>query len=212
MRSRVPRALVVGSILLAGCQSGGSPSVTSPVVTATPSVSPTTVVTASAIGSPTAEPTVPTEWTTYTSTRYSYAIDAPADWAATPATRDWPPDGETYPDDNAVDKWAIPPTNPWVLMFVLSVAMAPGETSAARLAKLDGDNAQYCQLEHRREVSVATVTARREDGKCFGSDYIDQVALVNHGRFYFIYLLSATPFSETTKATFEHFLGSFRLL
>jgi hypothetical protein len=41
---------------------------------------------------------------------------------------------------------------------------------------------------------------------------MDQVALVNGDRFYLIYLLSAQPFSETSKATFEHFLGSFKLL
>ncbi len=161
----------------------------------------------------TAGATVPTAWTTYTSSRYSYAVDAPTDWTSTPAKRDWPADGESYPDDNAIDKWALPPGNPnWVLMFVLSVAMGAGETPADRLASLDADNARYCHLEHRREVSVAAMTARREDGKCFGSDYIDQVALVNGGRFYFIYLLSGTPFSDTTQATFEHFLSSFQLL
>ena len=63
-----------------------------------------------------------------------------------------------------------------------------------------------------KNLRLPCAAARREDGKCFGSDYIDQVALVHNGRFYFIYLLSATPFSETTQATFEHFLGSFRLL
>jgi hypothetical protein len=211
MRSRVTHALVAGSLLLAGCQSGGSPSVTASIVVATASASPT--MSATATGSPTAEPTVPTAWTTYPSTRYGYAIDAPADWTSTPAKRDWPPDGESYPDDNAIDKWAIPPTSPnWVLMFVLSVAMAPGETATDRLAKLDADNARYCHLEHRRDATVSGVAGRREDGKCFGSDYIDQVAMVNDARFYFIYLLSATPFSPTTRATFEHFLGSFRLL
>jgi hypothetical protein len=211
MRSRVTHALVACSLVLAGCQSGASPSVTSPILVATASASPTPSATAT--GSPTAEPTVPTAWTTYPSTRYAYAVDAPADWTFTAAKRDWPPDGESYADDNAIDKWAIPPSSPnWVLMFVLSVALAPGETAADRLAKLDGDNARYCHLAHRRDATVAGVAARREDGKCFGSDYIDQVALVKDARFYFIYLLSATPFSQTTQATFEHFLGSFRLL
>ena len=160
MRSRPMLCLVVGSMLLAACQSAGSPSITSPTV-ATPSASPT--ATATATSSPSAEPTVPTAWTTYTSTRYAYAIDAPADWTSTPAKRDWPADGETYPDDNAIDKWAIPPSNPnWVLMFVLSVAMAPGETPADRMAKLDADNAQYCHLANRKDVTVA---ARRRGAR-----------------------------------------------
>jgi hypothetical protein len=213
MRSRVTRALVVGSMLLAGCQSGGSTSVTSPIVVVSPSASPTTIVTATPSASPTAEPTVPTKWTTYTSTRYSYAIDAPNDWRASPAKRDWPASGDTYPDDDAVDRWTNPQNSPyWVLMFVLSVTMAPGETAADRMAKVDADNANYCQMKDQRAVTVDGVAGRREDGRCFGSDYIDQVALVNDGRFYFIYLLSATPFSKVTKATFEHFLGSFQLL
>jgi hypothetical protein len=212
MRVRLTSAFGIASLLLAGCQATSAPSlVASTTIAVTASPSPSSPVTPSSL--PSAEATIPTAWTTYTSTRYGYAIDAPNDWRASPARRDWPADGDTYPDDDAVDRWTNPPGSPyWVLMFVLSVAMAPGETAADRMAKVDADNSNYCQMKDRRAITVDSVAGRREDGRCFGSDYIDEVALVNDGRFYFIYLLSATPFSEVTKATFEHFLGSFRLL
>jgi hypothetical protein len=50
-----------------------------------------------------------------------------------------------------------------------------------------------------------------QEGKSFGSDYIRQVGAVNEGRFYFIYILSGSPLSETNLATFDHFLRSFKL-
>lgn len=205
MRSRYVIGLALVAIVLAGCGSAASPS-----VEASASLSPSL---AAESVSPSAEATVPTEWTTYTSTRYGYAIDAPSDWIATAAAKDWPSTGESYPDDNAIDKWALPPGDPnWVLMFVSSVALSPGEVAADRIAKLEADNAEFCQLSNRRDVTTGGVAARREDGTCFGSDYMDQVALVNADRFYLIYLLSAQPFSETSLATFERFLGSFQLL
>lgn len=205
MASRFMIGLSLVAIILAGCGAAGSPS-----VEASAAVVPSL---AAESASPSAAATVPAEWKTYTSDRYGYAIDAPSDWIATPAAKDWPPTGESYPDDNAIDKWALPPGDPnWVLMFVSSIALSPGELPADRIAKLDADNAQFCQLSNRRDVTTGGVPARREDGKCFGSDSMDQVALVNGDRFYLIYLLSAQPFSETSKATFEHFLGSFKLL
>jgi hypothetical protein len=205
MRSRYVIGLALVAIILAGCQSAMSPS-----IEASASLNPSLPA---ASFSPSAGATVPTDWTTYTSTRYGYAIDAPSDWIATPAAKDWPSSGESYPDDNAIDKWALPPGDPnWVLMFVSSVALSPGEVAADRIAKLDADNAQFCQLSNRQDVTVGGVAARREDGTCFGSDYMDQVALVNGDRFYLIYLLSGQPFSATSKATFGHFLDSFTIL
>jgi hypothetical protein len=160
------------------------------------------------------EATVPIDWTTYTSDRYSYSVDYPTDWLATPAVQDWPPTGDSFPADSAVDKWALPPSNPkWVLMFVLSVRLGEDETPTQRIAKLDADNAaQLCELANRRKVAVDGVTGRQEDGMCFGADYISEVAVVNKGRFYFIYLLSANPFTATSLATFDHFVDSFRFL
>ena len=209
MQFRVTLVLAIGAAIVTGCGSATAPTSEGPG-SPSPSLAPAS---ASASPSPTAEPTVPVNWTAYTSTRYGYAIDYPSDWIATPAKKDWPSTSQSYPDDDAIDKWALPPSNPnWVLMFVSSVALNPGEQPADRIAKLDADNAEFCQLSNRRNVTAGGVAARREDGKCFGSDYMDQVALVNGSRFYLIYLLSATSFSQTTMATFEHFLGSFRFV
>ena len=197
--------LAIAATMLAGCGSIASP-------TLEPSSSSSSTETP-APSSPAWVASVAIEWTTYTSTRYAYSIEYPSDWIATPAAKDWPSTGESYPDDNAIDKWALPPGDPnWVLMFVSSVALNPGELPADRIAKLDADNGEFCQLSNRRDVTAGGVAARREDGKCFGSDYMDQVALVNGDRFYLIYLLSAQPFSEASRARFEHFLGSFQLL
>ncbi|MEA2652202.1 MAG: hypothetical protein QOI85_1923 [Chloroflexota bacterium] len=127
----------------------------------------------------------------------------------TPASRDWPAEGSSYPDDDAIDKWTAPTASPsWVLMFVSSVAMPGDETPEERIAKLDVDNANFCDLDHRRAVTVGAIAARREDGKCFGADYIDEVALVNDGRFYLVYVLSGAPLSAATEATFERFYES----
>jgi hypothetical protein len=156
--------------------------------------------------------TVPVDWTTYTSPHYGYAIDYPTSWVLTPAKQDWPSSGSSYPDDNAVDKWAAPTSDPWILMFVLSVPLAEGESAADRIAKLDHENASLCDLGHRRDVTIDGVAARQEDGKCFGRDYISQIAVVHSGRFYFIWLLSASPFSDTTLATFDRFVASFRFV
>lgn len=153
---------------------------------------------------------MPTDWTTYTSARYKYAVDYPSDWIATPATQDWPAAGNTYPDDPAIDKWVMPPSGPtWVLMFVSSVPLKAGEDASARMKKLDADNAAQCALSGRRDVTLDGQTARQEEGMCFGSDYIREVAAVKGGRFYFLYVLSGSPLTDTTLATFDHFLGSF---
>ena len=97
-------------------------------------------------------------------------------------------------------------------MFVLSVPLAEGETSADRITKLDKENADLCELGDRHDVTIDGVAARQEDGKCFGHDYISQIAVVNSGRFYFIYLLSGSPFSDITLATFDRFVKSFRFV
>jgi hypothetical protein len=153
---------------------------------------------------------VPTEWTTYTSTRYAYSVDYPADWIATPASQDWPAAGFSYPDDPAIDKWVKPAAGSnWVLMFVSSVPLKPGENAKERIARLDADNATVCQLAKRTDVTLDGKPARQEEGMCFGSDYIRQVAAVFKGRFYFEYVLSGSPLSDTTLATFDRFLESF---
>lgn len=192
-------ALALLGVLLAGCAAGGA-------VGASPSAQVSNIASSP---SATGEATETTEWTTYTSDRYQYSIEYPSDWQMTPASRDWPAEGSSYPDDDAIDKWTAPSASPsWVLMFVSSVAMPGDETPEERIAKLDGDNANFCDLDHRRAVTVGAIAARREDGKCFGADYIDEVALINDGRFYLVYVLSAAPLSAATAATFEHFFES----
>ncbi len=207
----------LAAVMLIGCGSAAAPTAQpSPLPTPSVTVSPSLTLQPSAApslesSSPAAEATVPTDWTTYTSERYEYVVDYPSDWIATPATQDWPATGNTYPDDPAIDKWVMPLSgSTWVLMFVSSVPLKAGENAAARMKKLDSDNAQQCDLSGRREMTLDGQTARQEEGMCFGSDYIREVAAVAGGRFYFLYVLSGSPLTETTQATFDHFLGSFK--
>jgi hypothetical protein len=209
-------------VTLVACGSGKAPSVEasasasptpSPSLVSEPPPSPSPARVSASPSPPKAEATVPVDWTTYTSERYRYAIDYPSDWIGTPAAQDWPSNGFTYPEDYAIDKWVMPQTDSiWVLMFVSSVALQQGETPAERIAKVDTDNASVCQLDSRRNLVVDGVPGRGEEGACFGSDYIKQVTVVNGDRFYLIYILSGNRFSETSLATFDHFLGSFRFL
>ena len=212
MLSRCSVLLVLGAILVS-CGPAAAPSAPptpspTPILTPAPTPAPTAPP---ASPSPVAEATVPVDWTTYTSPKYAYSIDYPTDWTATPASQDWPATGFSYPDDPAIDKWVMPPGDSWVLMFVSSVPLMTGETAKQRIAKLDADNAQApCQLGHQTDVTVDGKTARQEDGGCFSSDFIREVAVVNNGRFYLIYILSGSPLTDIGLATFDHFLGSFK--
>jgi hypothetical protein len=218
--SMLDRSVLVISISVlaacAGCSPAAGPSSTVtpvPAPTAAPA-SASAAATASASpfasASPAAEATVPTDWTTYASTRYAYSVDYPTDWIATPASQDWPATGFSYPDDPAIDKWVKPAAgSDWVLMFVSSVPLKDGETAKERIARLDADNATVCQLSNRQDVTLDGATARQEEGMCFGSDYIREVAAVHDDRFYFEYVLSGSPLSDTTLATFDLFLASF---
>jgi hypothetical protein len=210
--------LTIAAAIAAGCTSGATPSTSgSPMpVTTVESLAPpepTPTPTASASPSLAAVPTVPVDWTPYTSKRYRYSVDYPSDWTPTVAQQDWPSDGYSYPEDYAIDKWA-PPTNvpTWVLMFVSSVPLMKGETPAARIARLDRDNNGVCSLANRRTVTVAGVDARQEDGVCFGADSITEIAVVKNGRFYLVYVLSGRPLTDVTLGTFDHFVKSFRIL
>lgn len=207
----------LAAVMLTGCGSAGAPTdqpspAPSSSGTASPSATPSPSTAASVESpSPAAEATVPTDWTTYESTRYEYSVDYPSDWIATPATQDWSAAGNSYPDDPAIDKWVMPPSGAtWVLMFVSSVPLKPGEDIAARMKRLDADNAGQCALSGRRDVTLGGQTARQEEGMCFGSDYIREVAAVAGGRFYLVYVLSGSPLTEVTQATFDHFLRSFQ--
>ena len=219
--SKLDRSVVLISVAVLAACAGCSPSAgtspateaPAPTVSTAPTPSPSTasaIASASASASPAAEATVPTDWTTYSSTRYAYTVDYPTDWIATPASQDWPATGFSYPDDPAIDKWVKPAAGAdWVLMFVSSVPLKPDEKPMERIARLDADNASVCQLSNRQDVTLDGVSARQEDGKCFGSDYIREVAAVRDGRFYFEYVLSGSPLSDTTLATFDRFLASF---
>lgn len=185
---------------------GGTPPTTSPSVTSAPSSAPPSP--ASEPPSPAPQGTIPTEWTFYTSSRFAYSIDYPADWVATPATRDWPSDGWPFPDGTSVDKFGLTPTSTRVL--VSSVPLKAGEVAAERIAGLDSINAPICRLSDRHDITIDGVTARQEDFFCFSKDYGIEVAVVNAGRFYQLDLFSQTPIGETDRATFDRFLASFR--
>lgn len=208
-------ATLVACALVAACTSStaqpSAPGAGHATISIVPPTPDSEVPSATAPGLVTPEPTVPANWASYTSPNRGYSIDYPADWRTVAATQAWPANGFSYPDDPAVDKW-VPPTqaDPWVLMFVSEQPLEAGETASVRLARLDADNATACQLSNRRTVAVDGQQARREDGRCFGTDFISEVAVVQGGRLYLLYVLSGGPLGQPTLATFDRFVGSFR--
>jgi hypothetical protein len=217
MRSRLVAIAAIVAVTAAGCGPASAPPPTAP--TSVPTAGPTPSATPSAEPSPTSavtpspgpEATMPVTWKTSLSTAHGYSVDTPADWVGTPASMAWPADGFSFPDDPAVDKWARPDTQPsWVLLIIATQPLKAGETATQRIARLDADNGTVCQMSNRRAVTIAGVAGRREDGFCFGSDYISEAAVVHAGRSYLIYVLSGGQLSATTLATYERFLKSFR--
>ncbi|MEO8470310.1 MAG: hypothetical protein ABI573_11675 [Chloroflexota bacterium] len=211
--------LLIGAVMLAvsACGSSGVP--ISPPTGPTDTPSATSPETHAPVGTPLAEvtappvagPTVPLAWTAYRSPKRGFAIDQPADWTLFEATRDWPADASSYPDDAAIDKWAPPNAGAsWVLMFVATQPLKTGEDSAARIARLDADNALLCELSSRISVVIDGQAARQEDGRCFGSDFVREIFVVHGGRSYLVYVLSGAPLVPNTLATFVHFSESFR--
>jgi len=146
-------------------------------------------------------------WSAFHSTRFAYSIEYPADWVVTPATEDWPVRGFPYPDSLSVDRFGPTRTSPtWV--FASSVALAPGQVAAERIAELDGDNALACRLQPEQQIAVGGLTAREQDFFCFAKDYGIEVIAAAGGRFYQIDLISSTPIDGSMRATFERFLAS----
>ena len=146
-------------------------------------------------------------WTTFHSTRFAYSIEYPTDWVATPATEDWPVRGFPYPDSLSVDRFGPTRTSTtWV--FASSVALAPGQVAAERIAELDGDNALACQLSPEHQIAVGGLTGRQQDFFCFAKDYGIEVIATAGGRFYQIDLISSAPIDESLRATFDRFLAS----
>lgn len=171
-----------------------------------PAPPPSSAPTSSRPPSPAPQGAVPTEWETYTSYRFGYSIDHPAEWVATPATADWA-FGGLHPEGNNLDRFGLTPTGTRVL--VSSTPISAEQTSADRIAELDAINV-VCRLSDRHEIALDGATARQEDFFCFGVDYGIEVVVANESRHFQIDLFSKTPLGETDRAIFQRFLDSFR--
>lgn len=165
------------------------------------------------IGGPSPSPSDPTSsasaiaWAPFHSTRFAYSIEYPADWTVAPATEDWPVRGFPYPDSPSVDRFGPTRTSTtWV--FASSVALAPGQVAAERIAELDGDNALACQLSPEHQIAVGGLTAREQDFFCFARDYGIEVIATAGGRFYQIDVISRAPIDQSLRETFGRFLAS----
>jgi hypothetical protein len=175
----------------------------------TPSPSP---ITTQPPSSPEAQATVPVDWTTYTSSRFAYTIDYPADWVATPATQDWPSTGFPSPM-GGFDHDTFGPPYFGSPVYVASIALKAGTTAADWLVALDGEGAAHdCQMSTARTVVVDGVDARRREGVCMSTDRMIEVAMADDRRFYLIYMFGtpAGPFTDADHATLDRFLASFR--
>ena len=194
-------ALTGGAVYLfrPGQGVGVAPPTPSPIVTAAPSSAPP----------PSEAPaTVPVDWTTYTSSRFAYTIDYPADWGLTPATLDWPSIG--FPDDANMDNLGPRPFG--TQLFLSSLSLTGGKDAAAWTAELDSRTAGLCtELTNRHNITLDGVTARREDQYCSRTYHVIEVVTASGGRFYLIRFLTAAPsLTATDRATFDRVLASFR--
>lgn len=196
-------------ILGPGSGVGGTTPTPSPSLTSAPSSGP---------ASPSPQAAVPTDWTTYASSRFAYSIDYPTDWVVTPATKDWPSSGFPEPDGVAVDKFS-PASNSTLSVSVSSGPLKAGEVAADRIAELDAFNAPLCQVSRGPDITIDGVSARQEDLACVGTDFVIEVVAARDGRFYSIVLFSTGTreaasvtgqIRETNRGTFDRFLSSFR--
>src|SRR4051812_654449 len=117
---------------------GSAPGVGVPPPTAQPTVAPTATPEPS---SAPPEATVPTDWTSYTSSRLGYTTDYPADWRVTPATTDWPNIG--LPEKGGASTDVFGPSPSGTVVWVSSVPVKPGKDAAYWIAELDSQNAAF---------------------------------------------------------------------
>jgi hypothetical protein len=174
---------------------------------APPSPSPST----SAPPSPAAQATVPTDWTTYASSRFAYTIEYPADWSVTAATQDWPP--IDFPEKSSPRQDIFAPKSFGTRLFVASVPLKAGKSAADWLAALDSWNTKhFCHLSTPHTITIEGVDARQQEGDCMGGDQLIEVTMANDKRFYQINLFGATSgsFTAADRATLDRFLASFR--
>ena len=87
-----------------------------------------------------------------------------------------------------------------------------GETAEARIADLDVTNSSFCTVSNQRAIVVDGADGRREDQVCFSEKDILEVVVIHEGRVFLINFWSSGVASATDKATFDHFLGSFRFV
>ena len=155
---------------------------------------------------------VPTDWTSYTSSRFSYTMDYPAAWDAIPATVDWPP--VDFPDKFANDHDVFQAFSTAARLTVASVPLKAGKTSTDWITQLDGWNLDHsCQISDTRTIKVDGVDARQQEGVCMGTDHLLEVVMADDSRFYQINLFgSSGPFTDADRGTLERALASFRFV
>jgi hypothetical protein len=166
---------------------------------------------ASAVQPPAAAPTVPIDWTTYTSSRFAYSIDHPASWSLTPAASDWPKIGLPEKGGQTMDVFGQTPSG--ISVWVTSVPVTSANDTAALLAAFDSQNTAFCNsTSNRHDITLDGVAMRQEDQVCAQSVQVVEVLGASKDRFFEINLVSSSErgLSDTNRATFDRFLSSFR--
>jgi len=183
--------------------SGQSPAATLPAPSpVTTSVAPTTVPTVS----------VPVGWSGYTSSRFGYSIQHPAEWTVTPATKDWPRSG--FPilhGTSELDRFA-PGADSHVFVYVSSTANDIAQQAIADRSLAAVSGASTTRISDGHRITVGGATGHQEDQYCPGSQYdnvIEALVIKDH-RFYQIDMLSESPFTEQQRLLFEQMLASFQ--
>lgn len=204
---RVAFAAIAAIAVLGGAAYllGPSQGVGVPQPTPQPTVAPSATLEPSAQ----ADATVPTDWIPYTSSRFAYTADHPADWMVIPATQDWTSD---YPPDHGGPTMDYVGAKPFgSRIYLSSTLLEPDRDAAAWISTIDSWNAARCDpTSDRHSITIDAMTMRQEDQYCGETVYIVEVLGAHAGRFYAIDLVNEVPITATERATFDRFLASFR--
>jgi hypothetical protein len=213
-RVRPLSGIVVACALLAGACGGAStaPAASAAAVAPAPTpapggagADPEASSAPASIASASPSVALPTEWTSFTSERFAYLIEHPADWTETPAVADWPATGWPAPDSDAADRFSVPGSASSQLS-VSSDVLAADEVAGGRLAEIDQETALVCQVGGFTPVTIDGAKGRQNDQVCFGRDHVIEVFVDRADRIYLIYWFSRAPIPDTDRAIFAEAL------
>jgi hypothetical protein len=166
-------AATVGGLYFLSSRTG--PSVAAPETSPPPSVAPS-----EAPASAAAEPSIPPNWTTFTSPQYGYTVNHPTAFQVTPATEEWPLGAIVGNEEPWVDKF-FAPFGQTTFVGIASQPLPEGITPEAALTAYEQQVAERLCAVPRDAWADATVgdaPARRAEFACGDSPAVEYAWVV----------------------------------